>query len=208
MMKTWSPACASPDWVGNPMTQGRVRPDDGALLLRAQSGDRTAFSDLVRIHQDEVYTLALRLTADREVAADVTQEAFVRAWRALPKFRRDAKFSTWLHRIVVNAAWTQRRKQSKHRTHPIDESFTEPISEAISPERAAESVAVQERLRAALQDLSLSIRTVVVLKDVYGWSHGEIAEHLGITVAAAKVRLHRGRKQLRAQLWSEIEASA
>jgi RNA polymerase sigma-70 factor (ECF subfamily) len=164
-----------------------------------------AFSDLVRIHQHEVYTLALRLTADRELAADVTQEAFVRAWRALPKFRGDARFTTWMHRIVVNVSWTQRRRLLKHRADPIDESFTEPVAESISPERAAESAAMQGRLRAALQSLALPIRTVVVLKDVYGWGHGEIAEHLGITVSAAKVRLHRGRKQLRTLLWSEVQ---
>ena len=190
------------------MAHGEVRSDDEALRLRAQSGDGAAFSDLVRMYQDEVYTLALRLTADREMAADVAQEAFVRAWRALPKFRGDAKFSTWLHRIVVNAAWTQRRKESRHRADPIDESFTEPVSEALSPERAAESVAMQGRLRQALQGLPRSTRAVVVLKDIYGWSHGEVSEHLGITVAAAKVRLHRGRKQLRARLWPEVDASA
>lgn len=190
------------------MTQGVVRPNDGDLLIRSQAGDRVAFSDLVRIHQDEVYTLALRLTSDRELAADVTQEAFVRAWRALPKFRGDAKFTTWMHRIVVNVSWTQRRRQLKHRADPIDESFAEPAAESISPERAAESAALQGRLRAALESLVLPIRTVVVLKDVYGWSHGEIAEHLGITVSAAKVRLHRGRKQLRTQLWSEVEVGA
>ncbi len=152
--------------------------------------------------------MALRLTADRELAADVSQEAFVRAWRALPKFRGDAKFSTWMHRIVVNVAWTQRRKQRKHRADPIDESFAEPVSEAISPERAAESAAMQGRIRSALRELPLPVRTVVVLKDVYGWSHGEISEHLEITVAAAKVRLHRGRKQLRSRLWKEVEVEA
>jgi RNA polymerase sigma-70 factor (ECF subfamily) len=150
----------------------------------------------------------LRLTADREMAADVAQEAFVRAWRALPKFRGDAKFSTWLHRIVVNAAWTQRRKESRHRADPIDEAFAEPISETITPEQAAESAAIQGRLRQALQELPRSTRAVVVLKDIYGWSHGEVSEHLGITVAAAKVRLHRGRKQLRTELWSEVDATA
>jgi RNA polymerase sigma-70 factor (ECF subfamily) len=189
------------------MTQGEVRPNDPALLARAQMGDMAAFSELVRVHQDEVYTLALRLTTDREMAADVTQEAFVRAWRALPKFRGEAKFSTWIHRIVVNAAWTQRRKEFRHRADPIDDSFAEPVSEAISPERAAESAGMQGRLREALRELPLSTRAVVVLKDVYGWSHSEVSEHLGITVAAAKVRLHRGRKQLRGELWSDVEIS-
>jgi RNA polymerase sigma-70 factor (ECF subfamily) len=190
------------------MAQRRVRPDDGELLDLARAGDRAAFSDLVRIHQDEVYTLALRLVSDRELAADVSQEAFVRAWRALPNFRGDAKFSTWMHRITVNVAWTQRRKQRKHRADPIDEAFSEPAAETISPERAGESAVIQGRLRDALQDLTEPIRAVVVLKDVYGWTHGEIAEHLDITVASAKVRLHRGRRQLREQLWSEMEVPA
>ena len=105
-------------------------------------------------------------------------------------------------------AWTQRRKQRRHRADSIDEAFSEPVSDAISPERAAESAAMQGQLREALQALPESTRAVVVLKDVYGWSHGEIADHLDISVAAAKVRLHRGRKQLRSQLWSEMEASA
>ncbi len=190
------------------MAQRRVRPEYEELLTRARQGDRVAFSDLVRLHQDEVYTLAVRLVGDRELAADVSQEAFVRAWRALPNFRGDAKFSTWLHRITVNVAWTQRRKQRKHRADPIDESFVEPVAETISPERAAESVAIQGQLHNALTELPKSVRTVVVLKDVYGWTHGEIAQHLGISVAAAKVRLHRGRKQLRDTLWSEMEVSA
>jgi RNA polymerase sigma-70 factor, ECF subfamily len=188
------------------MDQERVRAEYGEILSRARQGDQVAFSDLVRLHQDEVYTLALRLVADRELAADISQEAFVRAWRALPNFRGDAKFSTWMHRITVNAAWTQSRKQRRHRADPIDESFVEPVAETISPERAAESAAIQGRLRDALNDLPKSARTVVVLKDIYGWTHGEIAEHLDISVTAAKVRLHRGRKQLRDSLWSEMEA--
>ncbi|MEA2002174.1 MAG: sigma-70 family RNA polymerase sigma factor [Actinomycetota bacterium] len=188
------------------MAKGRVKSDDGELLSRARAGDRVAFSDLVRIHQHEVFTLAVRLVGDRELAADVSQEAFVRAWRALPKFRGDAKFSTWIHRITVNAAWTQRNKQRKHWADPIDEAFTEPATESISPERAAESAAIQERLQEALHGLSDLVRSVVVLKDIYGWSHGEVAEHLDISVAAAKVRLHRGRKQLRTELWAEMKA--
>jgi RNA polymerase sigma-70 factor (ECF subfamily) len=190
------------------MAHRRVRSDDGELLDLARTGDRAAFSELVRIHQDEVFTLAVRLVSDRELAADVSQEAFVRAWRALPNFRGDAKFSTWMHRITVNVAWTQRRKQRRHRADSIDEAFSEPVSDAISPERAAESAAMQGKLREALQALPESTRAVVVLKDIYGWSHGEVADHLDISVGAAKVRLHRGRKQLRSQLWSEMEASA
>lgn len=190
------------------MANPGVRSENGDLVLRARDGDQDAFSELVRLHQDEVFTLALRLVADRELAADISQEAFVRAWRALPNFRGDSKFSTWMHRITVNVAWTQRRKQRRHRADSIEEVFVDPVSESISPERAAESAVMQRRLRQALDNLPKPTRTVVVLKDVYGWTHGEIAEHLGITVTAAKVRLHRGRKHLRDLLWSEVEVGA
>ncbi len=90
----------------------------------------------------------------------------------------------------------------------IEEPYHEPTAETIAPERAAESAAIQGRLRDALKKLAKLTRTVVVLKDVYGWTHGEIAEHLEITITAAKVRLHRGRKQLRDELWSEMEMGA
>jgi RNA polymerase sigma-70 factor (ECF subfamily) len=170
------------------------------LVELARNGDRDAFGELVRIHQHEVYTLAVRLVRDREMAADVTQEALVRAWRAMPKFRGDAKFTTWLHRITVNTAWTHRTRRNKVRIDPIDSLPSDPPSAAIDPIRAGESAAARPRIEEALQALSGSVRAVVVLKDIYDWSHAEIAEHLGITVTAAKVRLHRGRKDLRHML--------
>ena len=187
------------------MTVSEVRPgqqDD--LLNRARDGDREAFGQLVRDHQHEVFTLALRLTGDRELAADVAQEAFVRAWRALPNFRGESKFGTWLHRIAVNTAWSQRRQVKRHRSDSLDELVIIPAAQGITPEESAENVDLRVRLIAALNELSAPVRSVVVLKDVYDWSHSEIAEHLDITVTAAKVRLHRGRHRLRDILWAEL----
>jgi len=86
-------------------------PED--LIEMAKLGDRDAFGELVAQHQHEVFTLAVRLMRDRDLAADVSQDAFIRAWRAMPKFRGDAKFSTWMHRITVNTAWTHRSKQKR-----------------------------------------------------------------------------------------------
>lgn len=189
------------------MTVGEVMPSEAALLERAQSGDAAAFSELARRHQNEVYTLATRLVGDRDLAADVSQEAFIRAWRALPKFRGDAKFSTWLHRIVVNAAWTMRRSQKRHRSEPLSDAFQEPAAADAGPLDLATASAMRPRLLEALRQLSPSIRAVVVLKDVYDWPHQDIASHLGITVTAAKVRLHRGRKQLYDMLWDELGGS-
>ena len=175
-------------------------PDPQALVERARDGDRDAFGELVAIHQQEVYTLAVRLVRDRDQASDVAQDAFIRAWRAMPKFRGDSKFSTWLHRITVNTAWTHRAKQSRVRLDPLDSLAAEPQSMTLDPIRAGESVSIGPKIEAALSGLSDSIRSVVVLKDIHDWSHSEIAEHLGISVTAAKVRLHRGRKELRSKL--------
>jgi len=170
------------------------------LVERARQGDRDAFGELVRIHQHEVYTLAVRLVRDRDQASDVAQDAFVRAWRAMPKFRGDAKFSTWIHRITVNTAWTHRSKQKRIRLDPLDSLPADPEAVSLDPVRAGESALAGPQIERALMELSESIRSVVVLKDIYDWSHSEIAEHLGISVTAAKVRLHRGRKELRAKL--------
>jgi len=118
----------------------------------------------------------------------------------MPKFRGDAKFSTWMHRITVNTAWTHRSKRSRVRADPLDDMHFEPESDTLDPVRAGESVSASPAISRALLDLSESVRAVVVLKDIYEWSHNEIAEHLDISVTAAKVRLHRGRKELRSKL--------
>jgi len=186
------------------MTMGEVKPSEEALLEQARSGDARAFSELVRIHQDEVFTLATRLVNDRQLAADVSQEAFIRAWRALPKFRGDARFSTWLHRIVVNAAWSMRRAQQRHAVSPLSDGYLEPSAEGDDPQDLATVASLRPRLLSALSQLSAPVRAVVVLKDIYDWPHREIADHLGITTTAAKVRLHRGRKQLHDLLWAEL----
>ncbi|HEY6635719.1 MAG TPA: sigma-70 family RNA polymerase sigma factor [Acidimicrobiia bacterium] len=175
------------------------------LVARAQDGDRAAFAALVRAHQDEVYTLARRLVGDPHLAADVAQEALIRAWRALPNFRGDAKLSTWLYRITVNTAWTHKNRAARHRTTPLDD-FSE-VADRLDPnlpELAGETLELRGRLRQALDRLPDSQREVVVMKDVYGWSHAEIAEAMGVSVTAAKVRLHRAR----ARLARDLEESA
>jgi len=179
-----------------------VEPDDiEALVARAQQGSSEAFEKLVEAHQHEVFGLALRLVVDRELAADVSQEAFIRAWRALPNFRGDAAFSTWLHRITVNVAWTLKKRKNRHSAQTLDES-PEPadMRHGVDPEHAGETIELRAKLSAALDDLNPAQRSVVVLKDIYGWSHNEVAESLGITVTAAKVRLHRAHLRLREQL--------
>jgi RNA polymerase sigma-70 factor (ECF subfamily) len=186
----------------------KVEPDDiEALVARAKQGSSDAFERLVEAYQHEVFGLAMRLVADRELAADVSQEAFIRAWRALPNFRGDAAFSTWLHRITVNVAWTLKKRKSRHTAQPLEESpeVPDPRVEA-DPEHAGANVELRAKLSDALDQLNPAQRSVVVLKDIYGWSHNEVAESLGISVTAAKVRLHRAHLRLREHLRDEHEA--
>jgi RNA polymerase sigma-70 factor (ECF subfamily) len=181
------------------------RDKEKELISRAQSGDRAAFAALVREHGNEVYTLARRLVGDPHLAADVAQETLIRAWKALPNFRGDAALSTWLHRITVNTAWTHKKRARRHSALSLDE-FTDVASPmgADHPEMAGEILELRGRLRQALDALPEAQRQVVVLKDVYDWSHAEIADSMGISVSAAKVRLHRAR----ARLARYLEASA
>jgi RNA polymerase sigma-70 factor (ECF subfamily) len=128
-----------------------------------------------------------------DLAPDVAQEALIRAWRALPRFRGDAAFSTWLHRITVNTAWTLRKRAARHDAQELDDNVADP---GIGPERAGEMAELRRRLGRAIARLSDGQRAVLVLRDVYGWSTAEAAAELGITNTAAKVRLHRARRKL------------
>jgi RNA polymerase sigma-70 factor (ECF subfamily) len=190
------------------MTQPGVehRDDNEAdLIARAASGDQVAFGELIAAHQNEVFNLALRLTGDWNRANDVAQEAMIRAWKALPRFRGEARFSTWLHRITVNAAWTNGSKRKRHaeRSAPLEAVSDQHVSRLGRPEAESDRQELRLRLEGALARLSSEQRMVVVLKDVEGWTHEQIADEAGITVTAAKVRLHRARSKLRTMLWDE-----
>ena len=175
------------------------------LVRKSQFGDKTAFEQLVTRHQDLVFSLAYKLTGNREMANDVAQEAFIRAWKAIEKFRGDSTFSTWIYRITVNTAWTLRKKAKKHNTLNIDDTY-EPIviDEKKDPELVAINSDLSSVLVNALDKIPIEQRIIVELKNIEGRSHKEIAEYLDISVTAAKVRLHRAHQKLR-QILEEVE---
>jgi len=178
--------------------------DEAELVGAARSGDRQAFDELVRRTFVDTFTLARRLTGNEEDARDVVQEAYLRAWKGIGKFRGEAAFSTWLYRITANAAASNLQRRRRHRTESFADDF-EPVDNAAEHlvSQGAESAEALDRIGDALDDLPAKLRSVVVLKDVYGMSHEAIAEELGITVSAAKVRLHRARRKLRDVLYDE-----
>ena len=175
------------------------------LVRQSQLGDKAAFEQLVIRHQDLVFSLAYKLTGNREMANDVAQEAFIRAWKAIEKFRGDSTFSTWIYRITVNTAWTLRKKAKKHNTLNIDDTY-EPIviDEKKDPELVAINSDLSSVLVNALDKIPIEQRIIVELKNIEGRSHKEIADYLDISVTAAKVRLHRAHQKLR-QILEEVE---
>ena len=168
------------------------------LVKKSQLGDKNAFEELVRRHQELVFSLAYKLTGNRELANDVAQEAFIRAWKAIQKFRGDSTFSTWIYRITVNTAWTLRKKAKKHYSLNIEDT-QEPvvIDEKKDPEFLAINSDLSSVLKKALEQIPIEQRIIVELKNIEGRSHKEIAEYLDISVTAAKVRLHRAHQKLR-----------
>ena len=175
------------------------------LVKKSQFGDKAAFEQLVIRHQELVFSLAYKLTGNREMANDVAQEAFIRAWKAIEKFRGDSTFSTWIYRITVNTAWTLRKKAKKHNTLNIDDTY-EPIviDEKKDPELVAINSDLSSVLINALDKIPIEQRIIVELKNIEGRSHKEIADYLDISVTAAKVRLHRAHQKLR-QILEEVE---
>jgi RNA polymerase sigma-70 factor, ECF subfamily len=176
------------------------------LVVAARGGDKEAFGEIVRRTFADTYTLALRLTGNEQDANDVAQETYIRAWRAIGRFRGDAQVSTWLYRITANTAATHTKRRRRLRTEPL-ELVAEPADERREshPALMAESFEAADRLGQAVRDLPANLRSVVVLKDVYGMSHEDVAAELGISVANAKVRLHRGRRRLRDALFTDEE---
>lgn len=177
-------------------------PDERDLINRSRAGDLDAFEGLVRTHQDRIYNLAYRITGNREDASDASQDAFVRAYQAMPRFREDAAFSTWLHRIATNAALDLVRRR------PAAPPVALPINHPApgGPEHEACRREISRRVQAALGGIPVEFRAAVVLRDLQGLAYDEIARVLRVPVGTVRSRLARGREAIRAQLMDLVSA--
>ena len=171
--------------------------EEAVWIRRAKKSDSRAFEKLYRMHIDKVYGLCLRMTGNVAEAEDCAQEAFIQAWNKLSKFRGESAFATWLHRIAVNAVLGRMRK-SKREQDRIQ------IAAEISPGPASIGDSGNLRdLSDAVDRLPEGARHVFILSGIYGYSHEEASNMLGIAVGTSKAQLHRARRLLSRQLTEE-----
>ena len=171
--------------------------DEADWIARAQQADTRAFERLYRMHIDKIYGLCLRMTGNVSEAEDCAQEAFIQAWNKLDRFRGDSAFSTWLHRIAVNAVLGRMRKSKRER-----DRIQVAMEVASSPASIADDGEMRD-LSDAVDRLPEGARHVFVLFAVYGYSHEEASGMLGIAPGTSKAQLHRARRLLVQQLEKE-----
>lgn len=186
----------------------KVKPLDKVKLLveKSQKGDNKAFEQLVITYQDRIYALCYQLTGNHADAQDLAQNVFIKAYRALPGFRNEADFGTWLHRITVNLAINEKRKRKPdvYLDSPVQTEEGEMprllASDAEGPESAYENKEFRNMVRTALGELSPEHRTVLVLREMQGYSYDEIAAILDCSLGTVKSRINRGRQSLREKI--------
>lgn len=175
--------------------------DDRRLIAETLAGRPAAYGELVRKYQDRVINLAVRILGNQEDAADAAQEAFLHAYQALPSFKGDSEFFTWLYRIAFNAAISQKRKRRP--TARLETGGDGALTDVVDPTSLDPPVPAVVRdeeaalLTAALARLSPDHRAVLVLKDIEGLMYEEIAVVVGVPVGTVRSRIHRARLELR-----------
>lgn len=176
-------------------------------VKRLKDGDAAEFERLVRTCEKRVYNLALRYTNNEADAADISQEVFLRVYRALPDFKEESSVTTWVYRITINTAIDLTRKKTRRRENSLsgygeDDETPERdiIDESFSPEMQYEKTELREAIGTAIAGLSEEHRKIIIMRDVDGMSYSEIGEILSLGEGTVKSRLFRARDRLRAVL--------
>jgi RNA polymerase sigma-70 factor (ECF subfamily) len=175
------------------------QPDTEAIIEACKHGDREAFRTLFETYKDRVYSIALHYGGDESAARDVTQQVFLKLFSAIGQFRRDAEFTTWLYRVVVNACVDEQRKG--RRFVPLTEGIEAPVASAgSSQEEAYIRRQTADSVRSAVKELSPKLRLPILLKYVEGLSYEEIARTLNVSIGTVSSRLNRGHRELARRL--------
>lgn len=206
--KTFAPAAATLD-------RRREAEADWLLVQRVQSGEVERFDDLVRKYRERIWSVVYHLTSNREDAADLTQDSFLKAFQSINRFQGQSAFFTWLYRIAVNTTLNHLQKSKLRRFFSLEKIRDEtPVAGLLdqladpgdSSDRAACLGELQQKLNEAMQKLSIKHRTVVTLFEIDGLSHEEIAEITGTTVGTVRSRLHYAKQLLQAELQQYLSA--
>lgn len=180
-----------------------TREQEAAIVRKVLGGDANAFETLVLEYEKNVYNIALRMTGNSEDAADMTQEAFIKAYNSLQSFRGDSKFSVWLYRIVSNVCLDFLRSKNRRPTVSLsvedddgEDTQLDVADESQSPELLLDRKLTRESVRRGLDSLPPDYRQILLLREIQGLSYDEIAQALGLGVGTVKSRIFRARKRL------------
>jgi len=174
---------------------------DAECVQNLQRGQTDAFEILIRRHEKTIFNLVYRMLGDYDEAAEVSQEAFLSAYRAIGTFRGDSNFSTWLYRIALNHATTRRKTLNTRQQRNVSMETTEPVSDPQpGPAETMEKKEIRERVQQALNSLEPDDATVILLRDLQDMPYEEVARVLEIPIGTVKSRLHRARQALNAEL--------
>lgn len=188
--------------------------EDQLLVERSKKGDRESFEQLVRLYENKVFTIAYRLMGNHADAADLAQDAFIKIYQALPNFRGDSSFSTWIYHITVNVCRDELRKRQRRPTVSLDETTGENNityeirSTAPGPEEMLDQNETQVMIQQCLNTLSDDYRSILVMREIQELSYEEIAETLGCSLGTVKSRLSRARQALKEKLSKQMEPLA
>jgi len=199
--------------VAGSVDVGQTADTDLAFVRRVQEGDVSAFDQLILKYRERLFSIIYNMTSNREDAADLTQEAFIKAFRSINRFKAKASFFTWLYRIAVNATLTHLKKNRMRRFFSFENineevghsDIVEILAERTNSEKSALLHELQEKLNEALHKLSPKHRAVVVLFEIEGLSHHEISEVVGCSVGTVRSRLHYAKQQLQAYLQDYLD---
>ncbi len=190
--------------------------DQERLLIKSsKSGDIQSFEELISIYEKKAYNIALRIMGNEEDAKDMTQEAFVRIFKSIANFKEQSAFSTWMYRIVTNVCLDEMRKRKNEKLISIDSGFEtedgeiklELKSNSETPEEAYHRKENKQVIVGAINELNDEYKSVIVLRDVQGFSYEEIASILSCSIGTVKSRINRGRNLLKDKLKSRLELS-